>query len=607
MPSYGQALADITEISPSTTQANEFLARIASHVNGIYYTSFIHDLNQSRYIFTRLQAVIGAGLLDVNPQFNSGNGVAYEPATTGAGPSGAMAISENYFVGSSWERFFTILDHEAGHAETTVYFQNQSISHLNSVDVSIINGFISNPASLNQFVNDGIGYEVINEAYTIARSWNDWLANYKLNHDGTYYYGGDYNSSSFLFQEALKHFDGLTMVTDGSMNFIDGMSVGSDGMITLPTDYADAGSNATLKAIANRVKVKQGSVTHNAYGVDQGGPIIGHILAMKAYLGISGSLKFDFLSYGFVDKNGNELSSSEIVGQLFKTKAFNGSVGTQIIVNSNTNDTYIVKQSTSGDVVTTKVYIFASGTTVPSPDSIPSTLAPSQQVVFNKSTQGVISVSGTSLPSPDTIFDILHPKTQLSTKGALYGNFGFTLGSALGNIFANGNQVDGIVYSTLLGQIGKGLAIAVDGIQGDLSSFIHGTNVNVLDNFAGGLGAGLLSSSVGTISSTLTLDLANQLGIKGFGVELISTVVSADASAVVVQVLNNIHNGISAFGAGFTTDAFIDASGNVVYIAKNASIAEHAAVGDDMGLPTTNFYNVALNAVASYLGSKLAS
>ncbi|ESQ89969.1 hypothetical protein ABENE_13265 [Asticcacaulis benevestitus DSM 16100 = ATCC BAA-896] len=176
-------------------------------------------------------------------------------------------------------------------------------------------------------------------------------------------------------------------------------------------------------------------------------------------------------------------------------------------------------------------------------------------------------------------------RIQLSEVAQVYGGYGAAIGSALSSFISSNDKVGGVIYSSLLGQIGKGLAIALSGNAADFGSFFRGENINIVNNFAGGLGANIVSGGVGILSSTLTLDLANQLGIKGFGAELLSTVASSTSSAVVTQVLNNLSAGQNAFW-GFSGQT---------------------AFKEGAQLSTTNLNNVAVGAIGSFLGAKLGS
>lgn len=206
--------------------------------------------------------------------------------------------------------------------------------------------------------------------------------------------------------------------------------------------------------------------------------------------------------------------------------------------------------------------------------------APLAQITVDSS--GTTHVT-TGASAPVILYDTT--KLKLSAQGQLYGSIGSSIGSALGSFLSNGNQVEGVLYSSLFGQIGKGIALALDANPQDLVNYFNNTNVNIVDNFAGGLGAQLISGGAGLLSSTLTLDLANQLGITGFGAELLSTVASSTSSAVVTQVLNNLSNSVSPF-FGFHGET----------LAKKGVI-----------LNTTKLSVVAENAIGSFLGAKLGA
>lgn len=167
-----------------------------------------------------------------------------------------------------------------------------------------------------------------------------------------------------------------------------------------------------------------------------------------------------------------------------------------------------------------------------------------------------------------------------------------TVGSALGNFLGNGNPIQGIAASSLLGTVGRNIGQAIDLARtGDASVGFLDRLRNASGNFGAELGQAIHGAAIGTVSSLLAVELGNLIGAEGFGAELFQT----GASTVIGQVLQNasqIVQGVQGANllAGFnTTNMF----GNVM----PSNVAD----------PTLWNAGMLSSAIGAFLGAKLGS
>ncbi|MCO4093009.1 MAG: hypothetical protein HEQ34_13820, partial [Sphingorhabdus sp.] len=153
--------------------------------------------------------------------------------------------------------------------------------------------------------------------------------------------------------------------------------------------------------------------------------------------------------------------------------------------------------------------------------------------------------------------------------GVEFSDFGSILGQQLGFRLAGNNAGRGIVYSAVLQTLGDNLGDALDGIVGRQSQ--KRAIDDAFSTSSPELLANLKSAGVGAISSFLTAQLINVIGLDGFAGELGSTVSGT--------VLNTIVSNIAGLnGAALSANPF-----------ANIGLAS---------LPT---------AIASFLGNRLAN
>jgi len=137
--------------------------------------------------------------------------------------------------------------------------------------------------------------------------------------------------------------------------------------------------------------------------------------------------------------------------------------------------------------------------------------------------------------------DLSHPTKHTAQENedilATAGTVGSIIGSSLGSMLAGDNKIAGIVYSSVLGEVGERLAAALAAhaagetamnvaTQGGLSAF--GSEVAVRAGQA----------AIGSVSSWLTMELGQALGLKGFGAELFTTVGSSVTTRVIANLLD---------------------------------------------------------------------
>lgn len=167
------------------------------------------------------------------------------------------------------------------------------------------------------------------------------------------------------------------------------------------------------------------------------------------------------------------------------------------------------------------------------------------------------------------------------------GAIGRTVGSSLGSALAKG-RVEGVLYSSLLGVIGQRLGVAIS--TGNVSDLVIGDSVHeALGTFGHEVAVQAGAAAVGTVSSWLTMELGEALGLEGFGAELFTTVGSTVTSHVIGNLLTQGSN--FAF-LGISTQEIGRGLGGIAGEGVNA---------------LTNLPSALAGAVGSFLGAKLGS
>ncbi len=182
----------------------------------------------------------------------------------------------------------------------------------------------------------------------------------------------------------------------------------------------------------------------------------------------------------------------------------------------------------------------------------------------------------------DIHFDLTEIGPQLGT----------VIGSSLGEILAGSNQAQAVLYSSLIGTLGNDLGTLL--VSGkNLVTGLEGAVSQAFGNFGSQFQSALQNASVGSISSILFMDLGNEVGIQGFGSQLVSTAASAAVPAVVSQVLKNISANPTAIQAnlfnGFTPQ----------------NLVAYPTVATPKVAPGA--VTLVANAIGSFFGAKLGS
>ena len=174
---------------------------------------------------------------------------------------------------------------------------------------------------------------------------------------------------------------------------------------------------------------------------------------------------------------------------------------------------------------------------------------------------------------------------QLNTRPFDLAPFLGTIGSSIGSYLGGTNPVAQVVSSSLVSTVALNLGQALQFSHVSGAAKV-GTDIDQwFDNFGGELAEAFGQAAIGSVSSFLSMELADTLGLEGFGSELFSTA----TGSVLSQVFENARE----LGASelFTGISFDNAIGGV------------AEVGE-----TVNWQPGFLaSAIGSFLGSKLGA
>ncbi|MEJ2818036.1 DUF4214 domain-containing protein [Caulobacter sp. CCG-8] len=169
-----------------------------------------------------------------------------------------------------------------------------------------------------------------------------------------------------------------------------------------------------------------------------------------------------------------------------------------------------------------------------------------------------------------------------------------TIGSSLGNIIGNGDPLASVAASTLLSSIGGTVGALVDGsLTLDASqSFLQRANT-VAGSISSNLAQAFQGAAIGSVSSALTLQLGNALGLSGFGAEIFQTT----GATVLGTLLNNATDMVNHVAGANLLNGF-----------STTDLWGNAASLDASKLDPQAWKGGALSsAIGSYLGAKLGS
>lgn len=157
-----------------------------------------------------------------------------------------------------------------------------------------------------------------------------------------------------------------------------------------------------------------------------------------------------------------------------------------------------------------------------------------------------------------------------------FSDAGAIIGQQLGYLLADGDVLVGIVASAALKSLGDSLGDILDGLIGHQS--IGNATSDAFRAFGPELLSNLKSAGVGAVSTFLTAQLVDALGIDGFAGQLTSTV----AGTVINTVLSNIISGVSLF-QGLSPAAIGTAIGSFLGNKLANEVIEFDTIGGQLG------------------------
>ncbi|MEM1146273.1 MAG: Ig-like domain-containing protein [Pseudomonadota bacterium] len=143
--------------------------------------------------------------------------------------------------------------------------------------------------------------------------------------------------------------------------------------------------------------------------------------------------------------------------------------------------------------------------------------------------------------------------SQLNTRPLEFGPMFATIGSSIGNYLGGEDPLARVVSSSLLSTIALniGQAISFGDVLG--AQTVNNKLDGWFDNFGGELAEAFGQAAIGSVSSFMSMELADSLGLEGFGAELFSTTSSTVFSQVMENArqlnLNNLFEGINTTNA----------------------------------------------------------
>lgn len=187
----------------------------------------------------------------------------------------------------------------------------------------------------------------------------------------------------------------------------------------------------------------------------------------------------------------------------------------------------------------------------------------------------------------------LHRRNEQYVSGVEFGgDIGGLFGSAIGRQLASGNILKEVVFSATLATATENIAEAI--LNGGVSNTLKlGQVYDVIEGgdysqtkFGSELSENFQSAAIGAVSSLLTAELIDGLGINGFAGELAATVGNSTINTVLSNVAYN-----ATLAAGETARGLFDGIAGATY-APNGDLVSFGA------LPS---------AIGSFLGSQLAN
>jgi Ca2+-binding RTX toxin-like protein len=186
---------------------------------------------------------------------------------------------------------------------------------------------------------------------------------------------------------------------------------------------------------------------------------------------------------------------------------------------------------------------------------------------------------------------------------AFAGQLGSVIGSTIGNYLGGGSAAKAIIYSSLLGEVGERLAVALS--VGTLESAMPAATGGALNAFGTEVASRVGQAAIGSVSTWLSMELGEALGLKGFGQELLTTV----GGTVTGQVINNVLSHVDIWN-GFHPETTLNPDLSATTSPSQISGMLGSAIGSFLGAklgamvvsPQTQA-GVALSSIGSALGS----
>ena len=188
---------------------------------------------------------------------------------------------------------------------------------------------------------------------------------------------------------------------------------------------------------------------------------------------------------------------------------------------------------------------------------------------------------------------------EFQQKAVVYGAMGSIVGSSIGQFLGQGNDAKGIVYSSLLGEIGERLAVGLAG-TGYAESIVATATQGGLATLPQDVAARAGQATVGSVSSWLTMELGEALGLEGFGAELFQASGSTVTAKVVSNLLDNAIGPANIFN-GFRPAATVSTATNVL-VAQSVGSFLGSKLGSLVASPQTQAASL-LSSVGSSVGS----
>jgi len=181
------------------------------------------------------------------------------------------------------------------------------------------------------------------------------------------------------------------------------------------------------------------------------------------------------------------------------------------------------------------------------------------------------------------------------------GMIGSIFGSSIGSYLADGNEIKGIVYSSILGEVGERLALSLSGAVGANIDATGKLGAAVQGSFAADVSARLQSATIGSISSMMTMALGEALGLDGFGAELFNTA----GSTVSSKIISNLLDPNAKIFDGFNTGEIFSPNGAGTLMANALGSFLGAKLGAMVVQPQTQA-SMVLSSIGSAVGSYAA-